>query len=64
MNKAPHMWTKDKAPHMWTKDEVKVIRNLWESESIESLAQKLNVEVQQLKYIVSKMHEVGFKDVK
>lgn len=52
---------KHKKHHMWTKDEVKSLYTLWEDTSIEDLADKLKVEVSQIRTMAGAMRKKGFK---
>lgn len=45
---------------MWTKGEIKKLAQLWESSSIDDLAEEMGLEEKQIKYMVAKMRTAGF----
>jgi len=46
--------------HMWTKAEIRKVLTLWEAKSIEDLAKELDVNPQQITYIVAVLRKEGF----
>lgn len=46
--------------HSWVKSEVREVFDLWDTHEPAELAEKLGVELRQLKYIVNAMRKKGF----
>lgn len=51
---------KHKKHHMWTRDEVKSLFKLWEDTSVEDIAERLKLEVSQVRTMVTAMRKKGF----
>lgn len=50
--------------HMWTKDEIKKVTKLWESNSVETLAEEMGVKPNQLYGLIVQMRKAGFNLIK
>lgn len=46
---------------MWTKDQIKKLARVWESSSLQELADEFHVEKSRVQSIVASMRKVGFK---
>lgn len=47
--------------HMWTKDEIRTVVTLWESNTVESICEAMNITSFQLHYIAKKLRDNGIK---
>lgn len=47
--------------HMWTKDEIKKIFEIWESSTIDEVAEELGIERIQVQYMANQIRAAGYE---
>ena len=46
--------------HMWTKEQINVVKTQWNTKTATEICNELNIQYQQLAYIVKQMRLAGF----
>ena len=50
-----------KLRHSWTKDEIKSLVSLWETKTVDEIAEELKLQRQQITYMAGRIRHNGFK---